>query len=60
VTPDQQRRFLTAFLAAAQAGEFADLEAMLADDVVSYAIGGGARLSPQGCNGCDLDRCPCG
>ncbi|MEV4410799.1 RNA polymerase sigma-70 factor [Catellatospora sp. NPDC049609] len=42
VRPDEQRRLLTAFLAAAQAGDFDALEQVLASDVVSYSDGGGA------------------
>jgi RNA polymerase sigma-70 factor (ECF subfamily) len=37
----EQRRLLDTFLAAAQKGELASLEALLAPDVVSYADGGG-------------------
>ncbi|MCE7003767.1 RNA polymerase sigma factor SigJ [Kibdelosporangium philippinense] len=36
-----QRRLLTAFVAAAQAGDVAALEQLFAEDVVSYADGGG-------------------
>ena len=38
---DEHRRLLAAIVAAAQAGEVAALEAMLAADVVTYADGGG-------------------
>ncbi|MET1072369.1 MAG: RNA polymerase sigma-70 factor [Umezawaea sp.] len=38
----EQRRLLTAFLAAAQEGDLAALEEILAADVVSYSDGGGA------------------
>ncbi|WNV86413.1 RNA polymerase sigma-70 factor [Umezawaea sp. Da 62-37] len=38
----EQRRLLTAFLAAAQQGDLAALEEILAADVVSYSDGGGA------------------
>jgi RNA polymerase sigma factor (sigma-70 family) len=37
----EQRRFLDTFIAAAQKGELAPLEALLASDVVSYSDGGG-------------------
>ncbi len=38
----QQRRLLAAFLSAAQAGDFDELEALFAADVASYSDGGGA------------------
>jgi RNA polymerase sigma-70 factor (ECF subfamily) len=38
----QQRRLLSAFLTAAQAGDFDELEALFAADVASYSDGGGA------------------
>ena len=41
VTPSEQRRLLEAFVAAAQKGDVAALEALLAEDVVSYSDGGG-------------------
>jgi RNA polymerase sigma-70 factor (ECF subfamily) len=41
VTPDEQRRLLEAFIAAAQKGEIATLEGLFASDVVSYSDGGG-------------------
>jgi RNA polymerase sigma-70 factor (TIGR02957 family) len=41
VTPEEQRRLLEAFLAAAQRGDIAGLESLLASDVVSYSDGGG-------------------
>jgi RNA polymerase sigma-70 factor (TIGR02957 family) len=41
VSPSEQRRFLEAFVAAAQKGEMAALEALFAEDVVSYSDGGG-------------------
>jgi len=44
--PAEQRRLLTAFVAAAQAGDLAALEQLFAADVVSYSDGGGvARAS---------------
>ena len=39
--PDDERRYLEAFLAASQSGDTAALEAMLADDVKLYSDGGG-------------------
>ena len=41
VAPSEQRRLLEAFVAAAQNADMAALEALLAEDVVSYADGGG-------------------
>jgi len=41
VSAAEQRRFLEAFVEAARSGEAARLEALLAEDVVSYADGGG-------------------
>jgi RNA polymerase sigma-70 factor (TIGR02957 family) len=41
VSPGEQRRLLEAFIAAAQKGEMAALEALFAEDVVSYSDGGG-------------------
>ncbi|MGW3248769.1 RNA polymerase sigma-70 factor [Streptomyces sp. NPDC001070] len=42
VEAGEHQRFLTAFVAAAQAGNVAVLEKLFAEDVVSYADGGGA------------------
>jgi RNA polymerase sigma-70 factor (ECF subfamily) len=42
VSATEQRRFVEAFLAAAQTGDLARLEQVLAADVVAYAGGGGA------------------
>ncbi|MFV2179525.1 RNA polymerase sigma-70 factor [Actinomadura sp. LOL_016] len=42
VTRAEQRRLLTAFVAAARVGDLAALEEILAADVVSYSDGGGA------------------
>jgi RNA polymerase sigma-70 factor (TIGR02957 family) len=42
VTGPEQRRLLTAFVAAARAGDLAALEKLLAADVISYSDGGGA------------------
>ena len=41
VSSSEQRRFLEAFIAAAQTGDMAALEGILAEDVVSYSDGGG-------------------
>jgi hypothetical protein len=41
VTPPEQRRLLEAFVAAAQKGDVVALEALLAEDVVSYSDDGG-------------------
>src|SRR5215831_6763818 len=41
VTSNEQRRFLEAFIAAAQKGDMTALEGLLAEDVVSYSDGGG-------------------
>jgi RNA polymerase sigma-70 factor (TIGR02957 family) len=41
VSANEQRRFLEAFIAAAQKGDMAGLEDLLAEDVVSYSDGGG-------------------
>ncbi|MEO3807018.1 RNA polymerase sigma-70 factor [Nonomuraea sp. B1E8] len=45
VAASEQRRLLTAFVAAARSGEIAGLEALLAEDVVSYSDGGAVRAS---------------
>lgn len=42
VSSADQRRLLDAFVAAAQEGDIAELEHLLAEDVVSYTDGGGA------------------
>jgi RNA polymerase sigma-70 factor (ECF subfamily) len=42
VDATQQRKLLTAFLSAAQAGDFQELESLLATEVASYTDGGGA------------------
>ncbi|WP_433444197.1 RNA polymerase sigma-70 factor [Nonomuraea sp. CA-141351] len=42
VTGAEQRRLLTAFVAAARVGDLAALEEILAADVISYSDGGGA------------------
>jgi RNA polymerase sigma-70 factor (ECF subfamily) len=53
VAKEEQRRLLTAFVAAAQEGNVAALESLFAPDVVSYADGGGivsaARIPVAGC-----------
>jgi RNA polymerase sigma-70 factor (ECF subfamily) len=41
VTPDDERRYLEAFVIASQKGDMAALEAMLAEDVKLYSDGGG-------------------
>ncbi len=41
VAPSEQRRLMDAFIAAAQAGDLSALEQLFADDVISYADGGG-------------------
>jgi RNA polymerase sigma-70 factor (TIGR02957 family) len=41
VSPNEQRRFLEAFIAAAQKGDMAVLEGLFAEDVVCYSDGGG-------------------
>ena len=41
VSSNEQRRFLEAFIAAAQKGDMAALEGLFAEDVVSYSDGGG-------------------
>ena len=38
---DEQRRFLTAFIDAAQKGDLAALEGLFSEDIVSYSDGGG-------------------
>jgi RNA polymerase sigma-70 factor (ECF subfamily) len=43
VAPTTHRRLLEAFLRAAQTGDLVTLERLLADDVVSYSDGNGAR-----------------
>jgi RNA polymerase sigma-70 factor (ECF subfamily) len=40
-SPNEQRRFLEAFIGAAQKGDLAALEGLFAEDVVSYSDGGG-------------------
>jgi RNA polymerase sigma factor (sigma-70 family) len=41
VSPGEQRRFLEAFIGAAQKGDLVALEGLFAEDVVSYSDGGG-------------------
>ena len=41
VTPDDERRYLEAFVVASQKGDMAALESMLAEDVKLYSDGGG-------------------
>jgi RNA polymerase sigma-70 factor (ECF subfamily) len=47
VDPTEQRRLLTAFVAAAQAGDLSALEGLLAADVVNYADGGGVARATK-------------
>lgn len=47
VASQQQRQLLAAFLTAAQAGDFETLEALFAEDVVSYSDGGGRALAAR-------------
>jgi RNA polymerase sigma-70 factor (ECF subfamily) len=47
VASEQQRELLAAFLTAAQAGDFASLERLFAEDVVSYSDGGGLALAAR-------------
>ncbi|MCO5995657.1 RNA polymerase sigma-70 factor [Actinoallomurus rhizosphaericola] len=47
VTGAEQRRLLTAFVAAARTGDLAALEKILAADVVSYSDGGGAARASR-------------
>ncbi len=44
VSSDKQRRFVEAIFGAAQTGDMAGLEGLLAEDVVSYSDGGGIAL----------------
>jgi len=54
VDPTEQRRLLTAFVKAAQAGDLSALEELFAADVVSYSDGGGvARATKQVVTGAD-------
>jgi len=47
VSSDEQRRFLEAFIGAAQKGDLGGLEALFAEDVVSYSEGSGlVRAAP--------------
>src|SRR5437868_1974909 len=41
VSSEEQRRFLEAFIGAAQKGDMAGLEGLFAEDVISYSDGGG-------------------
>jgi RNA polymerase sigma-70 factor (ECF subfamily) len=43
----ERRRLLDTFIAAAQKGELALLEALFASDVVSYSAGGGLVRAPE-------------
>ena len=44
---DEQRRFLEAFISAAQKGDLAALEGLFSEDVVSYSDGGGIVRAPR-------------
>jgi RNA polymerase sigma-70 factor (ECF subfamily) len=46
-SPEEQRRLLEAFLAAARTGDVNDLESLLASDVVSYTDGNGVRQAAR-------------
>nr|WP_042188668.1 RNA polymerase sigma-70 factor [Kibdelosporangium sp. MJ126-NF4]CEL18384.1 putative RNA polymerase sigma factor [Kibdelosporangium sp. MJ126-NF4]CTQ97867.1 putative RNA polymerase sigma factor [Kibdelosporangium sp. MJ126-NF4] len=46
-TAQDQRRLLTAFVAAAKSGDLATLEELLAADVVSYSDGGGVQRASK-------------
>ena len=43
----EQRRLLSAFLAAAQSGDLSELESLFAADVVSYSDGNGVKLAAR-------------
>jgi RNA polymerase sigma-70 factor (ECF subfamily) len=43
----EQRRFLEAFLSAAQTGDIEGLETIFSDDIVSYSDGGGTRQAAR-------------
>lgn len=45
--PPEQQRLLTAFVAAARAGDLSTLEELFAEDVVSYSDGGGAARASR-------------
>jgi RNA polymerase sigma factor (sigma-70 family) len=47
VDPSEQRRLLTAFVQAAQAGDLSALEELFAEDVVSYSDGGGVARATK-------------
>lgn len=47
VGASQQRRFLEAFLGAAQSGDVEGLETIFSDDIVSYSDGGGTRQAAR-------------
>jgi RNA polymerase sigma factor (sigma-70 family) len=48
VSSDEQRRFLEAFIGAAQKGDLAGLEDLFAEDVVAYSNGGGIGARDAG------------
>jgi RNA polymerase sigma-70 factor (TIGR02957 family) len=47
ITGNQQRKLLTAFVAAARSGDLEALETLLAKDAISYSDGGGAARASQ-------------
>ncbi|MFG1807339.1 RNA polymerase sigma-70 factor [Streptomyces sp. NPDC049040] len=47
VAPADHQRFLTAFVAAAQAGDVSLMEKVFADDVISYSDGGGVAQASR-------------
>lgn len=54
VSSDEQRRFVEAFIGAAQKGDLAGLEALFAEDVVAYSDGGGELWRKTFTNGSDV------
>lgn len=55
-SPEEQRRLLEAFIAAAQKGDVAALECLLAEDVVSYSDGGGVVRTAARAPVCGRER----
>jgi RNA polymerase sigma-70 factor (ECF subfamily) len=47
VSSNEQRRFLEAFIGAAQTGDLSGLEALFAEDVIPYSDGGGIVRTPR-------------
>jgi RNA polymerase sigma factor (sigma-70 family) len=56
VSSDEQRRFLEAFIDAAQNGDMAGLEGLFVEDVVSYSDGGGIVRTHISARECRLSR----